>query len=82
MRSWYAEFVAGRCNDVQARYWKPKPPEEFYLVADDPFEVRNLIAQPRYAEHIARLRAALALRDPRHARHGLHTGRNVPGTRR
>lgn len=59
MRSWYAEFVAGRCNDVQARYWKPKPPEEFYLVADDPFEVRNLIAQPRHAEHIARLRAAL-----------------------
>ena len=59
MRSWHAEFVAGRCNDVQARYWKPKPPEEFYEIADDRFELRNLVAEPRHAEHVARLRAAL-----------------------
>ncbi|MGN6544942.1 MAG: sulfatase family protein, partial [Aureliella sp.] len=30
MRSWYRAFVEGRCNEVQAAYWKPKPSEEFY----------------------------------------------------
>jgi N-sulfoglucosamine sulfohydrolase len=59
MRSWHEEFRAGRCDDVQAAYWKPKPPEEFYSLADDPFEVRNRIEEPQYAEHVAHLRAAL-----------------------
>lgn len=59
MRSWHAEFVAGRCNDVQARYWKPKPAQEFYRLDDDPFEVRNLISDTQQQEQIARLRAAL-----------------------
>lgn len=59
MRSWHAEFQAGRCNEAQAAYWKPKPAEEFYCLADDPFELRNLIGQPQHATDIARLRAAL-----------------------
>lgn len=59
MRSWYAEFAAGRCNDVQAAYWKPKPAEEFYRPADDPFEIRNLASDAEYAAAMNRLRAAL-----------------------
>jgi hypothetical protein len=59
MRSWYAEFAAGRCNESQARYWKPKPAEEFYRIADDPFELRNLVADPQHAADVARMRAAL-----------------------
>lgn len=59
MRSWFAEFTAGRCNDVQAAYWKPKSGEEFYHVTDDPFEIRNRIAEPQHAVRIAKLRAAL-----------------------
>jgi arylsulfatase A-like enzyme len=59
MRSWYAEFVAGRCNAAQAAHWKAKPPEEFYRVADDPYELRNLVAEPMHADRLARLRAAL-----------------------
>ncbi len=59
MRSWHTEFIAGRCSDVQAAYWKPKPGEEFYALAADPFELRNQIADPRHAPRIARLRAAL-----------------------
>ncbi|MBN2508278.1 MAG: sulfatase-like hydrolase/transferase [Verrucomicrobia bacterium] len=59
MRSWFAEFAAGRCNEVQAAYWNPKPAEEFYEIASDPFEVRNRIAEPQHAARIARLRAAL-----------------------
>jgi len=59
MKSWYDEFLAGRCNDAQASYWKPKPAEEFYSIADDTFELRNLISEPNRASSIAKLRAAL-----------------------
>ena len=59
MKSWYDEFLAGRCNDAQASYWKPKPAEEFYSIADDTFELRNLISEPNRAASIAKLRAAL-----------------------
>lgn len=59
MRSWFAEFTAGRCNEAQAAYWKPKPGEEFYQIAGDPFEIRNCIAEPQLAARVARLRAAL-----------------------
>jgi arylsulfatase A-like enzyme len=59
MRSWHAEFAAGHCNEAQAAYWKPKPSEEFYLIADDPFELHNRIDDPSQTERIARLRAAL-----------------------
>ena len=59
MRSWFAEFAAGRCNETQAAYWKPKPGEEFYEIAGDLFEIRNRIAEPQHAARIAKLRAAL-----------------------
>jgi arylsulfatase A-like enzyme len=49
MRSWYAEFMAGRTNEIQSAYWKPKPAEEFYLLAGDPHELRNLVADPQHA---------------------------------
>jgi len=50
MRSWHAAFLAGKCDPVQAAYWRPKPPEEFYAVAADPHEVRNLADRPEFAE--------------------------------
>lgn len=53
------EFLAGRSNATQAAYWKAKPPQEFYNVAEDPFEVRNLITEPQYADHISKLKSAL-----------------------
>jgi arylsulfatase A-like enzyme len=59
MRSWFAEFKAGRCNDVQSAYWKPKPSEEFYEIGSDPFEIRNRIADPQHAAQVAKQRAAL-----------------------
>ena len=70
MRSWHASFAAGRCNPVQARYWGPKPPEELYDVAADPFEIRNLADDPRQAARLA-------------ARHRLHSRGHVrpPGRR-
>ena len=59
MRSWHAAFVAGQCNPVQARYWEPKPAEELYDVAADPFEIQNLAADPRHAERLAKMRSEL-----------------------
>ena len=59
MKSWYDEFIAGRCNEAQASYWKPKSAEEFYAIADDPFELSNLISVPEQAASIARMRSSL-----------------------
>jgi arylsulfatase A-like enzyme len=59
MGSWREEFAAGRCNDEQSRYWKAKPPDEFYSLADDPFELHNLSDDPQYRDDISRLQAAL-----------------------
>jgi arylsulfatase A-like enzyme len=59
MRSWHAAFVAGQCNPVQARYWGPKPSEELYDVAADPFEIRNLAGDPGHAERLAKMRGQL-----------------------
>jgi arylsulfatase A-like enzyme len=60
MRSWFAEYKAGRCNEVQAAYWQPKPGEEFYRIADDRFETRNLVGEERHQADLARLREALS----------------------
>ncbi len=59
MRSWSETFTAGKCNETQARYWRPKPGEEFYQIAADPFEIRNLAHDPGCAARIETLRAAL-----------------------
>lgn len=59
MRSWYAEYEAGRCAEPQAAYWRPKPGEELYCLADNPFETRNLAGMPAYADRLARMRALL-----------------------
>ncbi len=59
MRSWYQTYVDGKCNPVQARYWQPKPSEEFYDIESDPYEVRNLIDDPGHAARIAQMRETL-----------------------
>lgn len=59
MRSWHAEFLAGRCNPAQARYWQAKPVEELYDVDADPFEQHNLIDDPAQASRVQKMRAIL-----------------------
>jgi arylsulfatase A-like enzyme len=59
MRSWHAAFLADQCNPVQARYWGPKPAEEMYDVAADPFEIHNLIDDPAHAARRAEMQRTL-----------------------
>lgn len=59
MRSWFAAFEAGQCNEIQSAYWKEKPAEEFYRLADDPFELRNLATDREQASRRAELQRKL-----------------------
>lgn len=59
MRSWYAEFAAGRTNEAQSAYWKPKPAEEFYVLGDDRFEQVNLVGDRKHAAKVGEMRARL-----------------------
>jgi N-sulfoglucosamine sulfohydrolase len=59
MRSWYAEYKAGRCNEIQAVYWQPKPGEELYLPDGDPFEIKNLAKAPEHQARLEKMRQTL-----------------------
>lgn len=58
-RSWETEFQAGRCNEVQSRFWQSKPAEELYDSVNDPWEITNLAAEPQYANVLKRMRSVL-----------------------
>lgn len=57
-RSWEAAYLAGKCEGPQRYFWEPKPVEELYDTTTDPWEVKNLAADPEYADDLQRLRAA------------------------
>ncbi len=57
-RVWKELFDAGKLNDAQSVFWKPKPSEELYDLQSDPDEVRNLAASAEHAAIKAKLRAA------------------------
>lgn len=66
--AWRDAWRRGECHPVQAQWFEPKASEEFYRIADDPDNVRNLAADPRFADTLSRLRAEndrhmLAIRD-------------------
>lgn len=58
VRSWEAEYKAGRLNEIQSRFWQEKPSEELYDVAADPHNIRNLADNPAYRKDLLRLRKA------------------------
>ena len=59
MGSWYEAYRKGQCNPVQAGYWQAKPSEELYDIQTDPYEVKNLVDDPRYTDRLARMRETL-----------------------
>ncbi len=57
--AWLAAYEQGRCNKAQSAFWEPKPVEELYDLEADPWEVRNLAGDPKYADTLQRLRGEL-----------------------
>ncbi len=58
IQSWEAAYKAGECNEVQSRFWEPKPPVELYDTENDPWEVNNLANDPAYREVLQRMESA------------------------
>jgi len=58
MASWEEEFLAGRCNEVQARFFLTKPVEELFDTENDPWEVNNLAKVPVHADRLRKMRLA------------------------
>lgn len=61
-QSWETAYLAGQLNEVQTRFWRGKPFEEFYDLRTDPDQVDNLIGGPNQSRHsglIDTMRAAL-----------------------
>jgi arylsulfatase A-like enzyme len=59
MRSWNAEYRAGRCNPVQSAYWQTRLGEEFYDAGDDPFQIKSRIQDPLLKQEVDSLRKQL-----------------------
>lgn len=57
MQSWEAAFNKGSLNEVQSRFFKPKPSEELYDVVADPHNVNNLAPDKNYKAILEQLRA-------------------------
>ncbi len=58
-QSWEDAYKAGTTNEVQSRYFQPKPVEELYDTENDYWEVNNLAHDPEYADVLERMRNAL-----------------------
>ncbi len=58
-RVWKAAFDAGKLNEVQSRFWQPKPPEELYDLKKDPDQIQNLAQDPAFKADLERMRGAL-----------------------
>lgn len=53
-------YAKGLLTPEQARFFEPtRPAEEFYVLADDPWEINNQINNPAYRAEIDKLRATL-----------------------
>lgn len=67
MRNMVELFEKGELKPAES-YWfeSPRPEEEFYVVADDPHEMTNLIHDPTYQEDIKRMREELARWDEKY----------------
>lgn len=60
MQVWRRWFAEGKLNAVQKQFFAPtKPAEELYDTQNDPHEINNLAALPKYKKTLEEMRAAL-----------------------
>ncbi len=57
-RVWKELFDAGRLDGAQSVFWQPKPTEELYEIAADPYQIHNLAAEAAHQPTLERLRKA------------------------
>ncbi|MCK9343631.1 MAG: sulfatase-like hydrolase/transferase [Massilibacteroides sp.] len=55
-QAWEKAWKEGKCNEVQSRFWLPKPAEEFYDLQTDPYEIHNLANNPFFQNELDRFR--------------------------
>ena len=65
---WHRMYGEGRLAPPRTHFWETKPAEELYDLHEDPYETRNLAADPAHAEVLERMRNArrewsLSIRD-------------------
>jgi arylsulfatase A-like enzyme len=58
-RAWKKLFDEGKLDDAQSAFWKPKPAEELYDLAADPFQIKNLAGDAKHAETVQQMRSEL-----------------------
>ena len=58
-QSWEDAYKAGKTDEVQSRFFRPKPVEELYDTENDYWEVNDLVDDPAYAAVLERMRGAL-----------------------
>lgn len=57
---WREMFLKGQLNQVQSRFFEAREPEALYDLESDPYETRNLAADPEYAVHLDEMRGLLS----------------------
>ena len=58
MQEWYRIWASGEATQTQSMFWLPKPTEELYHTASDPWEVNNLASDPAYSNLLKEYREA------------------------
>lgn len=56
---WRARYRAGELDEIRSQFYEPKCAEALYDIEADPWETRNLAADPQYAATLAELRGRL-----------------------
>ncbi len=54
--AWDRQFHSGNCKPQHKQFFMPKPKEMLFDYKEDPFELRNLANDPKYAEKLNELR--------------------------
>ena len=56
---WRDLALAGKLNDAQTAFFKPRPAEQLFDIEKDPHEIHNLAADPQYAHVLVDMRRSL-----------------------